>query len=64
MKIQRILKKLTEEGFKQTVIAKEAKTSKQNISRIINGGEPSYTLGKAIEDAAKCLAPELFKGHF
>ena len=49
MTIQEMLTELAALGYSQRAIADECRSSQPNIHRAMNGAEPRYSLGKAIE---------------
>ena len=49
MTIQEMLTELVALGYSQRAIADECRSSQPNIHRAMNGAEPRYSLGKAIE---------------
>lgn len=49
MTIQEMLRALAGLGLSQREIAEACNTSQPNIHRALNGAEPRYELGKAIE---------------
>jgi ribosome-binding protein aMBF1 (putative translation factor) len=50
MNIQEIVNALLKQGYTQSRLADEVRTTQATVNRISHGSMPSYVLGKRIED--------------